>query len=161
MSGFIMNAVETWASIYANHAAVRTMIGFLHIGGLLLGGGCAVAMDRMTLLAFRQPVDERGAQLQMLQGVHRIVVVGIGVVVLSGLLLFAADVDSFFHSVFFWIKMVLFGMLLLNGSLLLRAERRALQNIDRAWHALAATSVFSIVLWFLTTLAGAALPNIG
>jgi hypothetical protein len=161
MYAWLVNALETWASFYANHPAIRTVVEFLHVGGLLGSGGCAIAADRTALLSIRQPMDTRIEQLQMLRGTHRIVLVGLVLVIVSGLLLFAADTDSFLHSRIFWTKMVLFGLLLVNGSLLVRAERLAESGQPRGWDRLIVTSIASIALWFLTTLAGAALPNIG
>ncbi len=61
----------------------------------------------------------------------------------------------------FWIKMCLMALLVVNGALLLRGERRLTRGDARAWARLHQTAVVSLVLWFLTTLAGAALPNIG
>jgi hypothetical protein len=51
--------------------------------------------------------------------------------------------------------------LLVNGALLLRGERQAARGDANAWPRLHDTAVASLMLWFLTTLAGAALPNIG
>jgi hypothetical protein len=50
---------------------------------------------------------------------------------------------------------------MLNGFLLVRAERRAESDIVGAWRTLTITSTISVALWMLTTLAGAGLPNIG
>jgi hypothetical protein len=49
----------------------------------------------------------------------------------------------------------------MNGLVLWVAERRALSGDHRAWRALRLTAIASITLWFLTTLGGVALPNIG
>ena len=57
--------------------------------------------------------------------------------------------------------MALMALLLVNGVLLLRGERRAARGQIDAWPRLHHTAIASLVLWFLTTLAGAALPNIG
>ena len=39
---------------YANHAALRTGIEFLHISGLLVGGGCAITADLAAIEAVRR-----------------------------------------------------------------------------------------------------------
>jgi hypothetical protein len=80
---------------------------------------------------------------------------------ISGLLLFGADVDTFLHSRIFWLKMGLMATLVLNGVLLLHGQRRVQRGDANGWTRLHRTAVASLVLWFLTTLAGAALPNIG
>jgi hypothetical protein len=54
MHGVIAGFLENWTSFFSNHAAVRTLIGFFHIGGLVIGGGCAISADRMTLRAARR-----------------------------------------------------------------------------------------------------------
>jgi len=66
------------------------------------------------------------------------------------------------YSRFFWLKMVLVGLLSLNGVVLIAAERRARRGpADSGWRTLRTTAYSSLVLWFLTTLVGTALPNIG
>ena len=157
----LSHLVEVWASVYSNHAALRTTVEFLHVGGLVGGGGCAIASDRATFLALGQPPDARVHHLRALAGVHRIVVVGLTAVVVSGVLLFASDYDTFLSSTVFWVKMGLVSLLLVNGSLLLRAERQAARGDESAWARLAWTSGASLALWFLTALAGIALTNIG
>lgn len=157
----LMRAVTDWASLYANHANLRTAVGFMHVGGLLGGGGAAIAADRATLVAGRLGPDERRLHLGSLRSTHRIVLFGLTLVIISGVLLFASDLDTFLHARLFWLKMSLVALLVVNGGVLLEAERRALLGLDRAWTALRATAILSLVLWFLTTLAGAALPNIG
>ncbi len=77
------------------------------------------------------------------------------------MLLFAADVETFLYSRIFWLKMGLMVLLLLNGAMLLAGERQVIRGEARAWARLHLAAVASLVLWFLTTLAGAALPNIG
>jgi uncharacterized membrane protein len=161
MHGVIASFLETWTSFFSNHAAVRTSLGFFHVGGLVIGGGCAISADRMTLRAARRSVAERAFQLEALRSTHRLVVFSLAAVTLSGLLLFAADAENFLHSVFFWMKMGLVVALLVNGFFLTRAERKAETDAVRGWRWLTVTSTISVVLWMLTTLAGAALPNIG
>ena len=153
--------LESWASFYANHAVIRTLIGFLHIGGLVIGGGCAISADRMTLRAAKRGVASRAIQLDALRGTHRIVLISLAAVMVSGLFLFAADSDNFLHSTLFWIKMGLVAALMANGVLLIRAERAAETDAVRGWKWLTITSTVSVALWMLTTLAGAALPNSG
>jgi hypothetical protein len=160
MHGVIASFLENWTSFFSNHAAVRTLIGFFHIGGLVIAGGCAISADRMTLRAFRRSVDERAIQLEALRSTHRIVVFSLAAVTVSGLLLLAADTEVFLHSVFFWAKMGLVVALLVNGFFLTVAERRAETDAVRGWKWLAVASTLSVALWMLTTLAGAALPNI-
>jgi hypothetical protein len=157
----LTHLLESWVSVYANHAALRTGIEFIHIGGLVAGGGCAITADLATITAARAHSAAGTRQLILLKRTHRIVVAGLMALTLSGLLLFAADVETFLYSRIFWLKMGLMVLLLVNGSLLLIGERQVTRGEPRAWARLHYAAISSLVLWFLTTLAGAALPNIG
>jgi hypothetical protein len=153
--------IESFSSLYGSHAALRTAVEFTHIAGLVLGGGCAIAADLATLTAARDGSAARATELQLLTRTHRLVVVGLAALFGSGLLLLAADLETYWYSRIFWLKMGLVVLLLVNGVLLLRGERQASRGDARAWTRLHYTATASLVLWFLTTLAGAALPNIG
>ena len=153
--------LESWSALYSNHGALRTGIEFVHIGGLLAGGGCAITADLATITAARARSATLAAQLQLLKRTHFIVILGLSALVVSGLLLFAADVDTFLHSRIFWLKMGLMVVLLINGALLVLGEREVGHAETRAWARLHFIATTSLVLWFLTTLAGAALSNLG
>lgn len=161
MIDMVRQLVESWGSLYANHAALRTTIEFVHIGGLVAGGGCAMTADLATITATREGGAARTTLLNLLRRTHRFIVLGLVALFVSGALLFAADVETFWYSRVFWLKMALIVVLLVNGVLLLRVERQAQQGDARSWARLHYTAAASLVLWFLTTLAGAALPNIG
>ena len=161
MRELISGGIESWASFFANHGIIRTLVGFMHVGGLLASGGCAVAADRATLLARRLGLTERRLQLGSLKGLHRIVIAGLALIVISGVLMFASDFETYLYSKLFWTKMALFGLLLGNGALLIRAEHQAEGGSVQAWSWLILTSKASLALWFLTTLAGSGLLNIG
>src|SRR5689334_12491862 len=115
------NVLETWTSFYSNHAVVRTLILFFHMGGLVIAGGSAIYSGRAVLRVSRLPISERTAQLEGLRGTHRIVIFGLAVVITSGLLLLAADTDTLLHSRLFWLKMALVVGVSLNGLVLTRA----------------------------------------
>lgn len=152
--------IATWTSLYSNSAVLRTGVGFAHVAGLLAAGGSAIAADRATLVAWRRDAESRVAHARVLHGTHRVVVVGLIVVSLSGVLLLTADLDTYLYSRVFWTKMGLVALLLANGSLLVHAGRRARTGHQRAWTRLGYGSIASLVLWFATTLLGAALPNV-
>jgi len=154
-------AIDSWSTLYSTHAALRTTVEFVHIAGLVVGGGCAIAADLATVTSARDVAAARATWLQLLTRTHRLVAIGLVAVVASGLLLLAADVETYWHSRIFWLKMAMVLLLLANGTLLLNAERRARGGDVRAWTRLHYTATVSLVLWLLTTLAGAALPNIG
>jgi hypothetical protein len=153
--------IESWNGFYANHAALRTGIEFLHIGGLVAGGGCAITADLATITAARARSATLAAQLQVLKRTHLIVILGLSALVISGLLLFAADLETYMYSRIFWLKMGMMVVLLINGTLLVLGERDASHAEARAWTRLHFLATTSLVFWFLTTLAGAALSNLG
>ncbi len=154
------HTLASWSALYADHAAVRTTIAFLHIGGLLFAGGLAIAADLATLRAGDPGQPTRAMQLRLLQQTHALVLTGLSAVTMSGLLLFAADVDTFLVSRLFWTKAGLVALLLINGALMQRRERQAARGEVSAWRQLRHAAVTSVLLWFLITLAGAALPNV-
>jgi len=80
---------------------------------------------------------------------------------LSGVLMFAADVDALIASRVFWIKMAIVAGLIVNGALLRAAERRAAAGDPLAWRRLHSTAMTSVFAWLAATLAGVALLNIG
>jgi hypothetical protein len=157
----LMQWIEIWNSVYANHAALRTMVEFAHIAGLVAGGGCAITADLATLTAAREGSIARLTELQLLKRTHRVVVIGLVAVFVSGFLLLAADLDTYLYSRVFWVKMVLVAVLLANGALLVRGESQVVRGDARSWSRLHHTAVASLTLWFLTTLVGAMLPNLG
>lgn len=158
--GGLHNLIADWGSFYANHAAVRTLVAFVHVAALTIGGGAAVTSDWRLLKVLRREQPARLAELAALQGSHRTVAAGLALIAVSGVRLFAADLDTYLYSRVFWIKMGLTALLVVNGRLLLSAERHASKAND-AWPALRRTTMASLTLWLLTTLAGVALPNIG
>jgi hypothetical protein len=153
--------LDSWASVYANHAALRTGILFMHIGGLLAAGGSAITVDLATIKVNREDPAARTAHLVVLQRTHTLVVTGLALIVVSGLLQFGADVGTFVASRIFWLKMVLVVFLLVNGVLILSAERQAECGAPDAWARIHTTATASLILWFVITLAGVALTNIG
>ncbi len=153
--------IESWSSVYGSHAVLRTAVEFVHIGGLVVGGGCAITADLATLTAVRDGSAARATELQLITRTHRLVVVGLAALLASGLLLLGADFETYWHSQIFWLKMGLIALLLVNGVMVLRGERQARCGDARAWARLHYAASASLLLWFLTTLAGAALPNIG
>lgn len=152
--------LTAWAAIFANHPLLRTAVDFIHIGGLVAAAGCALTADLATISAARRTPDSRDAQLHVLNRTHPIVAGGLTALVVSGILLFAADAGTFLHSWVFWVKMALVGILIVNGVLMLRAERRARHGGAGSWRHLHGLAVASLLLWTLTTLTGAALPNL-
>lgn len=160
--------LASWTAVYADYGWLRTVIAFAHVGGLLAAGGLAVGADRMVLRMTRPDAggsaksalrDDVG--LKTLEGIHQIVVGGLVLVLASGVLLLCADLETFLYAKVFWLKMVLFALLLMNGVILTRQEHRVASGQVSAWKPLRLAAATSLTLWFLTTLLGVALPNLG
>ncbi|HEX4633931.1 MAG TPA: hypothetical protein VH163_08870 [Gemmatimonadales bacterium] len=158
-----MNLVARWAHLYSDHKAVSEAVNFVHFGGVLLAGGLAVAADRATLRLSDARLDGGTSSwaLTEIAGVHRLVLGGLGVVLVSGLLQTFADLDTYLTSVVFWSKMTLVAVLLANGWVRLRAEAAVRQGDPGAWPAYRRTSVASLVLWFTLVLFGTVLAGNG
>ncbi len=158
----IVNALQPWADFYSHSKLAETIVTFLHVGGLLAGGGLGIAADRTTLRALRRPVAERPHHLHELATVHRWVIGGLTVIILSGLLLLAADIKTFFDSWIFWLKMGLVVLLLINGLMMTRAETGLAGDsgeTSKWWGSLRRTAYWSLFLWFAITFVGFALVN--
>jgi uncharacterized membrane protein len=163
----LMNQLTTlvapWADFYNASKAVQTTVTFGHFGGMMTAGGFALATDRATLRAVQAESSERARHLQELSAIHPIVVGALAVTTLSGLLMFAADLETLAVSAVFWAKMGLIFLLLFNGYAMLRTERK-LQAGDPAeaghWRRLRTASLVSLGLWFAVVLAGSILPNV-
>jgi hypothetical protein len=160
MPPFFAHVIASWASAYADSAVVRTLVGFAHVGGLLVAGGSAIVADRAVLRAARGGHALRERQAAELAATHKTVLFGLTFVMLSGVLLAAADLETYLASTTFWIKMGAIVLLALNGALMMAAGRRIEAGHDGTWRALRATARVSVTLWVVTTLLGAALPNV-
>ena len=151
---FVKSLVEPWSSLYADSKAIVAFTRFLHLGGLLLGGGAAVAFDRISFRADSESPAFRSHHQGQLRRVHRVVVVGLGLIVVSGLMMLAADLEAFLASWVFWIKMTLVLALAVNGYVITRIDASLRPDAPAGWTALRVTSGISFILWFAIVLAG-------
>ena len=157
----LVRLAEPWSQWYGDSTVVPTLVVFGHIAALVFAGGLAITLDRATLRAARGPAEFRWRQLEELRAAHRYVLVGLGLSVVTGVLLFAADLETYFGSWIYWTKMGLIAVLLTNGYLMTRAESRISSTPNAAdeagWKQLRTTAVVSLVLWFTIAFAGVAL----
>ena len=156
---FLTHATEGWARLYGTSKPLSMGITFVHFAGLLLGGGAAVAADRETLKAYGETEAVRADHLHFLGTVHGIAVAGLTMLFVSGAAMFLADLETFWDTKVFWIKMGLVALLLLNGLVLQQAERLANAAPAKAWPRLKTTSIVSLVLWFAVVLASTILKS--
>jgi uncharacterized membrane protein len=156
--------VKPWSALYSRSTPIQTAVTYVHFAGLLVAGGFALATDRLTLRMSRADAGARQLHLAELRAVHRPVLVGLVFTGLSGVLMFAADLDTFATSLVFWVKLGLIGILLANGYMMSRAEQ-ALRSETAAgesgWRRLRRTSIASMALWLTILLLGTVLPTVG
>jgi hypothetical protein len=143
----LVDIVRPWADFYADSIPASVSVTFLHFSGLLVAGGSAVAVDRETLLVPRLDAEGREQGLDVIRRVHRWVLVGLGLSIGSGLLLAAADLETYFGSTFYWSKMALVALLLANGALLQRATQRPDAADAVGWSRLRGAAARSLLLW--------------
>lgn len=159
----LADLTQPWASLYGDSPALQTGITFLHLAGIFLGGGFAIATDRETFVALRAArLSGQIRHLAHIHTIHRPVLVGLVLALSSGFLLWAADVQTFARSTVFWVKMILLALLLANGYVLARTET-ALREGEPAspvlWARLRYISAASIALWLGLILAGTVLMS--
>jgi hypothetical protein len=152
---------EPWNKLYSDSKLVDSIVVFMHLAPLVVAGGTAWVADRATMRAARGTPADRARQLTELGNTHRLVIGGLALSLISGVLLFASDVKTFFPSPFFWIKLGLVALLLLNGLVMTRTEASLHKGGDELalWGRLRTLAMLSAVLWLATTLAGVVLSN--
>ena len=147
----LVGIAAPWHVLFGRSAPVEMSVVGTHVLSMLVAGGLAIAHDRGTLRAGRWTRAIREHHLTELHAVHRTIVVALAVCMLSGIALFAADVNTYVVSVPFWIKMGLITMLLGN-ALFMTASEGALRlgsggAAAAAWSRIRTSSIASAVLW--------------
>ena len=152
---------DPWAKIFSHSKAVSAGVLFLHLAPLVFAAGAAFTADRATLRAVKAGAADRARQLEEIAATHRIVLGGLALSFVSGVLQFLSDVETFLGSVFFWIKLGLVGLLLLNGFFMTRTEKQLTASGDSValWARMRTIALLSAVLWLATTLAGVVLKE--
>lgn len=160
---------EPWNHLFAHSKMVSGTVTGAHIIALLFAGGFAIASDRLTLRAHGRDRATRMNQLREVADVHAAVLSGLVVLVVSGVLLAAADVETFLPSRYFWVKLSLLALLLVNGVFLTSTERalRARASSDDAtaneaalWSRVRTQAMASATLWTATAVVGIVLSNV-
>jgi len=155
----VSQLVARWAHFYGHTRAVSATVTYLHLVGILAGGGLAIATDVAALRLSPGRVADWPGELDRLAAVHLWVVGGLALVFASGLLLVPAELDTFATSGVFWTKMGLVALLLGNGYVRLRCEIALRQGAVARWSWFRRTSLASLALWFLVLLFGAVLHS--
>jgi hypothetical protein len=162
-----------WHEAYSNSKALEIGVMSTHLVAMLLGGGIAVAADRDNLRTMREEPGECPHVLDHMHGTHRPVLIGLLFLLLSGVALAAADIETFAKSPVFIAKLTLVILLCVNGLFLSRSEhllRRRVFEESRWPESSASTpaicrrlrvgSWMSLILWTATAIVGVALSNV-
>ena|SRR5690348_2299601 len=155
----VSHLLARWAHFYGQTRAVSATVTYLHLGGILLGGGFAVAADAAALRLSPETVPDWTKELDRLAAVHRWVVAGLTLIFASGVVMVLAQVGSFSTSVVFWVKMGLVALLIGNGYARLRCEIALRRGTVARWGWFRRTSIASLALWFLILLFGTLLHS--
>jgi hypothetical protein len=150
-----------WANFYSHSKVASTVVVFLHIIPIVIGGGLGISVDRATLRLRHDEAGARTRHLAELHSVHPIVIGSLALSFLSGIALFAADLETYFGSWVFWLKMVMIAALLANGWFMTRAESKLIKGgAEVLWRRLRLMAVSSLVLWIAITFVGVVLVNL-
>jgi hypothetical protein len=161
LSALLIQAADPWAAFYNHSKALITLVTFGHLAGVLTSGGVAIVFDLAILrLRLEDPAEPR-RHLGELSGVHRVVLFGFALTLITGVLMLSADLEALLVSRVFWTKMGLLVLLALNGLVMLRAEGALSRPTGGSWSRLRATAVVSLVLWFAVVLASTAMATLG
>jgi hypothetical protein len=161
LTGALATFAEPWAKMYGDYKAVSAGVLFLHLVPLIIAAGAAFMADRDTLRYSRGASADRERQLRELASIHRVVLFGLSVSFVSGVAMFLSDVETFVGSIFLWIKLSFVALLLVNGFMMMRAEKALAADVqsDALWNRMRTIALMSGALWLLTTLAGVILKE--
>lgn len=153
----IAAAAKPWADFYSHSKTASSIVTWVHLAGILVGGGFALASDRSALRALGADLAERTRVLRDFGSIHRPVMLALLVVMLSGALQTLSDAETFLVSKVYWTKMTLIVLLLANGYGVQRTERRLALDpspVNKLWGRFKFGALASITLWLATLLAG-------
>ena len=158
----LIDFTAPWGEFYKHSKITKTIVIFLHIAPIVIGGGIALELDRLTLRLTKGPGEDRSHHLTELARTHNVVIASLAVSFISGLLLVAAEVDNFTTSWIFWVKMAFILILLVNGARMRSVENRmagAGVTSDDDWNRLHTAAMASVTLWLTVTFLGVALSK--
>jgi hypothetical protein len=151
-----------WASVYGDSAILSTGIPFVHLAGILFGGGRALVADGLVL---RSPSLDRfktAGHLGFLRDSHRDVITGLTVAAIAGGLMVTADLRHFLETPLYYVKMGTVLLLLGNGVRIRSLEASLAaggESGSSAWPKARGHAAASAVLWLAIVAMGLALKN--
>src|SRR5215203_6123323 len=94
-----------WQQVYSDSAVLSIGVTALHLIGMLVGGGLAIAADRATLRISEEQPGERERHLGELNAIHRPVLVALALLFVTGVAMVTSDIETFLTSPVLWIKL--------------------------------------------------------
>ena len=158
----LIDLTAPWGDFMKHSKLAKTVVIFLHIAPIVVGGGIAIGLDRLTLRLSKGVDEDRGRHLAELARTHTLVIGSLAVSIISGLALVASEIDNFPTSWIFWVKMGLVVILLANGARMKSIEDRmasAATNSYDDWARLHTAAMASVALWLTITFMGVALSK--
>lgn len=156
-----------WNVLFAHSKVIAGSVTGAHILALLFGGGFAIGADRLTLRVDPSDRHAVATQLRDVRDIHAPVVTALFALVVTGIALALSDVETFLPSVWFWVKLTLVALLIVNGAMLRATERRLAASTARdvpvtiaAWSRMRMFAWTSVALWTATAVVGIVLSNI-
>jgi len=157
---------EPWQKLYAHSTLVATLVLFGHVAGLLVAGALTFSTEAGALRLDPADDGERRRYLRAASPSRGVIARALAVAMVSGVLLFLADLEAFAVSPIFWTKMLLVVLLLTNvvvgsrlDARLLREEGTSRDDHHALWRRRRASAWATAVLWFALVLSGSALAN--
>ena len=157
---------EPWQKLYAHSTVVATLVLFGHVAGLVVAAALTFSTEASVLRLDPADDAERGRYLRITSPARRPIGIALGLAMLSGILLFLADLEAFAVSPVFWTKMVLVVLLLANVRVASRldaglrgADDAPEHRHERLWWRRRASAWTAAVLWLALLLCGSALAS--
>lgn len=157
---------EPWQQLYAHSTVVATLVLFGHVGGLIVAGALTFSTESGALRLDPADAGDRERYLRVVSRSRSVIAFALAIAMVSGFLLFLADLEAFAVSRVFWAKMLLVVLLLANAFIASRLDARlrrtddaATERHDGLWRRRRASAWATAVLWFALVLSGSALAS--
>lgn len=158
----LIDLTEPWGHFMKDSKITKTIVIFLHLAPVVVGGGIAIGLDRLTMRLAKGNGEDRTRHVAELARTHNLVIASLAVSFISGLLLVAGEIDNFPTSWIFWVKMAFILVLLANGARMRSVENKMAATgvtSDDDWNRLHTAAMASITLWLTVTFLGVALSK--
>jgi len=102
----------------------------LHLIGVVIGAGGALVSDALFFGAIRDHHIEK-TELKLLKTTGRLIWIGIGILIISGFIMLMMRDFAFLYDAAFQVKMIVVGIIILNGILLHKVHMPFLKKLSK------------------------------